>query len=58
MTGIKESEFITRIQLGIIKELYKNNELYRTLYENELQKEENDENWYRTSKKRNFWNKK
>ena len=24
MTGIKESEFITRIQLGIIKELYKN----------------------------------
>ena len=29
MTGIKESEFITRIQLGIIKELYKNkNELF------------------------------
>ena len=30
--------------IGSHKELYKNNELYRTLYENELQKEENDEN--------------
>ena len=27
MTGIKESEFITRIQLGIIKELYKNKKI-------------------------------
>lgn len=30
--------------VGSHKELYKNNEIYRTLYENELQKEENDEN--------------
>ena len=27
MTGIKESEFIIRIQLGIIKELYKNKKI-------------------------------
>ena len=30
--------------IGSHKELYKNNELYKSLYENELQKEENDEN--------------
>lgn len=30
--------------VGSHKELYKNNEIYRTLYENELQKEENDKN--------------
>ena len=30
MTGIKESEFITRIQLGIIKELYKNKKISDT----------------------------
>ena len=27
MTGIKQSEFITRIQLGISKELYKNKKI-------------------------------
>ena len=30
--------------IGSHTELYKNNEIYRTLYENELQKEENDKN--------------
>ena len=30
--------------IGSHKELYKDNEIYRTLYENELQKEENDKN--------------
>lgn len=30
--------------VGSHKELYKNNEIYRTLYENELQREENDKN--------------
>lgn len=30
--------------VGSHKELYNNNEIYRTLYENELQKEENDKN--------------
>lgn len=48
MTGIRNSEFITRIQLGIIKELYKNKEIseaeYSYVYNKYNKKLENFEN--------------